>query len=216
MTGQKDNGAGPQADHHNRMSAEDRYEMLLEGAVQFFAANGFRAPLRDLAAGLGVSMPLLYRYFDSKEDLAERVYERNFISRWRDEWAGILSDRSRPLPDRLREFYLSNLAVVDRPEWIRIALHSGLDGNALTKRYIERQVGGLLELIAAEVEAETPGTPPGTTDPETLMERVWHLHSTFIYYLVRKHVMQTWTVADHARLVEVAVGNFTAGLAADG
>ena len=59
---------------------------------------------RELSRRLGVSQPLLYRYFPSKQDLINAVFEAVFMSQWRDDWISELQDRSVPLRDRLLPF----------------------------------------------------------------------------------------------------------------
>ena len=54
-----------------RMSPEDRKEAIVSAAVELFAENGFDGSTRDLARGAGITQPLLYRYFPSKESLIE-------------------------------------------------------------------------------------------------------------------------------------------------
>ena len=44
-------------------------ERILEGAGRAFAASGFRANIPAIAAEAGVSVGLIYRYFESKEEL---------------------------------------------------------------------------------------------------------------------------------------------------
>jgi AcrR family transcriptional regulator len=117
-----------------------RERMILDAAIDFFAEEGFRAETRGLADRIGVSQSLIYRYFGSKENLIERVYEKTFLSRWNPAWEETLADHSRPLRDRLLEFFRSYLIAVDDRNWIRIAMHSSLEGSDLTKRYIQGHV----------------------------------------------------------------------------
>lgn len=198
-----------------RMTPEDRREMILDGAVHFFAKHGFRAQTRALSDELNVSQALIFRYFGSKKDLVEAVYQRNFMSRWRDDWEALLRDRSVPLRERLIRFYGDYLHAVDHHDWIRISVFSGLSGNQLTKRYIETQVDGLLSIIAEEVARETGARDDAAPSSDMAHERVWHLHSTFIYYLFRKYVFKTRATDNHDALVRVAVDNFLYGLPGD-
>jgi hypothetical protein len=52
-----------------------------------------RGRRRKISKDVLVSQDLLSRFFGSKKELVERLYERNFISRSRDDWLDILSDR---------------------------------------------------------------------------------------------------------------------------
>lgn len=199
----------------SRMSPDEREKMILEKAVHFFAKHGFNAQMRQLAKAIGVSQGLIYRYFKSKDELIERVYQHNFLTRWTITWSETLQDRTRPLDVRLKEFYRDYLAVVDDYEWIRIAMYSGLSGNNLTRRYVEEQVGSLLRVIATECRTGGVGDPARVRSPDEIdIELAWHLHSTIIYYLIRKHILGTKVASDHDSLVEMMVDNFLNGLRA--
>ena len=65
-----------------RLSPTARLELILREAIIFFAEHGFEAQTRDLAARIGVSQALIYRYFRSKADLTEKVYQRIYTSKW--------------------------------------------------------------------------------------------------------------------------------------
>jgi AcrR family transcriptional regulator len=196
-----------------RMAPDDRERMILEEAVRFFARHGFAAQIRDLAAEAGISQGLVYRYFRSKRELLERVYEHNFIKRWDDSWEEALKDRSEPLDARLTRFYSGYLKAIDDPDWIRLVMYSGLERNDLTRRYIRTQVERLLQTIALECRMASGRATSGPVS-ELETEAVWHLHSTFIYYLVRKHIFAIETTADRDALVRTAVTSFLQGVGA--
>lgn len=172
-----------------RLAPAERERQILDGAVDFFAERGFAADTRLLAAHLGVSQSLVFRYFGSKDALVERVYERVFVTRWNPEWEGVLRDRGRPLADRLVEFYDAYLRVVDDPRWIRIVMLASLDGRDLTRRYVSRNAERLLRVVAEEVREAG-----GAADDD--LESAWMLHSAVIYYLVRKHIHRTRVAPD--------------------
>jgi AcrR family transcriptional regulator len=196
-----------------RMAPGDRERMILEEAVRFFALHGFGAQIRDLAAEAGISQGLVYRYFRSKRELLERVYEHNFIKRWDDSWEEALKDRREPLDARLIRFYSNYLTAIDDPDWIRLVMYSGLERNDLTRRYIRTQVERLLQTIALECRTASGSTASGAVS-EMETEAVWHLHSTFIYYLVRKHIFAIETTGDRDALVRIAVRSFLEGVGA--
>lgn len=197
-----------------RMAPDERERMILDAAIHFFAKHGFSAQLRELAREMKVSQGLIYRYFSSKQALLDRVYEHNFLRRWDPTWEKLLADRTLPLRRRLKDFYTRYLAAIDDPEWIRLVMYSGLDGNDLTRRYIRTHVEGLLRLIARECRA-LDGKRAAGEPSQAEMELVWHLHSTVIYYLVRKHIFRTATVKDTNTLVTMMIDDFLSGIAGD-
>src|SRR3569832_1188508 len=80
-------------------------------ATEFFSEEGFGGGTRDLARRLGVTQPLLYRYFPSKDDLIKEVYRTVYLEPLGDGWEKLLSDRTRPLAGRLKEFYAAYTGV---------------------------------------------------------------------------------------------------------
>lgn len=193
------------------MSPEDRERMILREAMRFFAERGFAADTRELARGLGVSQSLIYKYFNNKRELLERVYEETFVTRWKEDWEPLLRDRSLPFEQRLRQFYLDYVSVVDDKIWIRIALRSSLAGHRLTRRYITTYIDRLLRAIARELRHEQGLRTTGPISALEL-ELVWHLHSTLIYYLIRKEVHGAPVYKDVTAVVDTIVENFLYGV----
>lgn len=196
------------------MAPDEREHMILDAAIHFFARHGFSAQIRDFASAIGVSQGLIYRYFESKQALLDRVYEHNFMRRWDESWGALLADRALPLGERLKQFYARYLAAIDDSEWIRLVMYSGLDGNDMTRRYIRSHVEGLLKRIAIECRAFR-GERSGGEPDQAEMELVWHLHSTVIYFLVRKHIFRTATTKDTGALIDMTIDDFLSGLAGD-
>lgn len=179
--------------------------MILAAAVDLFAERGFGAQTKELATRLGISEALIYKYFPTKDVLVEKVYEATILSRWDPSWEEALRDRSRPFQTRLTEFFLDYLGVVDDPVWARIVMYSSLDGLDLTRGYILAHVDHLMAIVSQELE-EAIG--PGVLSHEL----VWHLQSTFIYYLMRKHIHRTPVEEDLQLFVPQVVESFLRGV----
>src|SRR6185436_6737946 len=59
-----------------RMSAENRKEAIIQAALPLFARKGFaETTTRELARAAGVSEPLLYKHFPSKEALYAEIQD---------------------------------------------------------------------------------------------------------------------------------------------
>src|SRR6516165_12580803 len=119
-----------------RLSPDDRRKEFVAKATEFFAEEGFGGGTRDLARRLGVTQPLLYRYFPSKDDLIKEVYRTVYLEPLDTGWDRLLTDRSRPLRDRLLEFYRGYTNVIFTRKWIRIYLYSGLKGLDINRWYV--------------------------------------------------------------------------------
>jgi AcrR family transcriptional regulator len=201
----------PEHSARRRFAPEERARMILEGAITFFAEHGFGGQIRELAKTLGISQALIFTYFGNKGTLLERVYDEVYVSRWRDEWIEDLGDLSRPLRDRLENYYLSYLEAIDEPIWIRIILQSGLSNNELTQRYVSVRVEQILRALMAAIRGHF-GPALSAMSDEDLYERVWDLQATFIYGLIRKHVWRLPTMKDRQRLVAGRISQFLRGL----
>ena len=204
--------AGAQRDRpvRRRLAPEARAQMILEGAVTFFAEHGFEGQVRDLAESIGVSQSLIFTYFGNKVALLERVYDEVYLSRWRDSWLKDLADRSHHFEERLNAYYISYLEAIDEPIWIRIVLQSGLSDNELTRRYVSRRVEQIVQVLVAEVRSHFGASLSGMAD-EDVRERVWDLQGSFIYGLIRKHVWRLSEMEDRPRLVSGRVSQFLRG-----
>ncbi|MBT3624713.1 MAG: helix-turn-helix transcriptional regulator, partial [Gammaproteobacteria bacterium] len=80
-----------------RLRPENREQQILDEAVSFFAEKGISGKTRDLADRLGITQPLLYRYFPTKRDLIEGVFEKVYLNKLNPEWLKTITDRERPL-----------------------------------------------------------------------------------------------------------------------
>src|ERR1700689_323824 len=103
-----------------RLSPDDRRKEFVAKATEFFGEEGFGGGTRDLARRLGVTQPLLYRYFPSKDDLIREVYRTVYLEPIETDWEKLLADRSRPIRDRLQEFYSAYPEAIFTREWLRI------------------------------------------------------------------------------------------------
>ena len=62
-----------------RMSGEDRRAVIEEAATAVFAERGYRgASIEEIARRSGVTAPVVYDHFASKQDLYERLIERHY------------------------------------------------------------------------------------------------------------------------------------------
>lgn len=184
----------------------------MEKAIAFFAEDGFESSTRDLARRLGVTQPLLYRYFPSKDDLIREVYEAVYLNRWRVEWEYILDDRTRPLRFRLQEFYEAYTDAIFSREWIRIYLFSGLKGVEINRWYVKVVEDKILHRIIREYRAEA-GLPE-SEHTQAELELSWVMHGGIFYYGVRKHIYDSKVLDDKARVISNALDVFLEGIGA--
>lgn len=194
-----------------RLASADRERQIIEGAIAYFAEAGFSGQTRELSSRLGITQPLLYRYFASKQALIERVYQTVFEGRWNPAWIPPLRDRTKPLRERLIAFYGEYAAATYRPEWIRIYMHAGLSDPTLNRRYLQLVRRELLPVYVRELRHACGFADTDTPVADEEIEFVWALHGGFFYMAVRQHVYQTRIQVDFMKHVARTVDNFLAG-----
>lgn len=189
-----------------RLTFDERRKEFISEAIQFFAEEGFESSTRELARRLGVTQPLLYRYFPSKRDLIGEVYETVYVNRWRDEWEAMIGDRSRPVRIRMADFYDSYTEVVFRSDWMRIFLFSGLKGFDINRRYMKRVKERILVPIVRECRHEAGLAD--LTPSKAEIEYAWVMHGGIYYYGVRKLIYEQAKLKNKRFVIEASLDAF--------
>jgi AcrR family transcriptional regulator len=204
----------PARTKQTRLAPDQRRAEFIRQAAELFSERGFDVGTRELARLLGVTQPLLYRYFPSKEDLIREVYNSVYVQRWRAGWDTLLKDRTRPLRERLQLFYDAYTDAIFTREWIRIYLFSGLKGVEINRWYVGMVEQRILSRIIIEYRHEA-GLAPGVAEviPSAAeMELAWLLHGGIFYYGVRKHIYGSNVLDDKALVIANALDVFLTGL----
>jgi AcrR family transcriptional regulator len=196
-----------------RLKPADRESMIVAGAVRFFAEVGFEGQTRELARRLGITQPLLYRYFPSKSALIERVYSEFFVTRLDPHSESELVDRQLPLRERLTRFYLAYARRTLTYEWVRIYMFSGLKGVGLNPRYQALLRKRVFTPVVTEIRAELglPG-PEEMKLTEGEFEHVYALHAGIFYLGVRKWIYGMELPEDFETAVANRVAAFLDGV----
>lgn len=195
------------------LDAADREQQILDFAISFVAQRGLSFTTRELAEALGVSQPLLYRYFKTKDDLLKKIYDEVYLSRWDTSWDTELADRSVPIRERLARYLKAYTNAILDERWIRIFIASALEDPQISKKYLGLLHETTFPLIFREVAAEA-GLEP-SNDPaskELAIEIVWGFHSSFFYMGVRKFIYRNKIPDDLDPVIEARVDVFVSGL----
>ena len=140
-----------------------------------------------------------------------------FLKRIDPTWSKLIAERSRPLEERLLDFYRRYAAATYTYEWIRIYMFSALMGNDINRRYIKIVEERLLKPICAEIRHHCRLPPPADAPiSEAELEHVWVMHGGIFYYAVRKYVYHSRVTDDFDGLVRRAVAAMLAGIGAIG
>jgi len=198
-----------------RLAAADRERQIVDGAIRFFAEFGFAGQTRELAERVGITQPLLYRYFATKQALIERVFDEVFLKRLDPQWGALIGNRSRPLEERLVEFYAAYSRATYTYEWIRIYMFSALMGNDLNRRYIGIVEDAILRPMCNEIRHYC-GLPGAEVIPisEIELEHVWVMHGGLFYYAVRKYIYHSRVSEDFPAIAKRAVTAMLRGVRA--
>jgi AcrR family transcriptional regulator len=194
-----------------RLSPDERRAEFLRKAAEFFAEEGFDGGTRELARKLGVTQPLLYRYFPSKDELIAEVYRTVYLERWKPEWDDLLGNRAMPIRQRLQEFYVAYTDAIFTREWMRIYLFSGLKGVDINRWYVGVVRDRVLKRIIEEYRHEA-GLPVETEPAPAELELAWVLHGGLFYYGVRKHIYGSDVLEDKTRVIANALDVFLEGI----
>ncbi len=187
----------------HRMTSDERREDFIEKSTKLFAQNGFESSTHELARRLGVTQPLLYRYFASKKELIEAVHEEVYIRMWKPEWGALIADRTQPLRWRLIEFYQRYTETIYDPDWIRLFLYSGLRGEEINRRYVALAVDRIVRPIIAEIRAaaDLPAEPASQAE----IDAVLAIHGGIFYFGVIKLVYEQDTPDQKDRVITFSV-----------
>lgn len=193
-----------------RLAPDERRRDIIDKAIVYFAEVGFEGGTRELAKRLSVTQPLLYRYFPSKEALIQEVYDTVYLQRWNDDWTDLLEDRSRPLRDRLIEFYSAYTDAIFTREWMRIFFFAGLKGLDITKWYVSIVKKRILHRICIEYRHEL-GLNLDTPLREEELELAWTMHGGIFYHGIREHIYQMQNGGDRPALIANALDVYLNG-----
>ena len=193
-----------------RLSPDDRRTEIIVKATEFFSEEGFGGGTRALARKLGVTQPLLYRYFPSKDDLIREVYRKVYLEPLKTGWDKELSDRSRPLRVRLQAFYETYTNTIFTRRWLRIYLYSGLKGLHMNRWYVGMVRDKILARIIRECRHEA-GLAVQSKPTAAELELAWVFHGGIFYYGVRKYIYDAPVFEDKSQMISDALDIFLAG-----
>lgn len=172
-----------------RLTPEARERQIVVGAIDYFAEVGLDGHTRELARRLGITQPLLFRYFPTKAALIERIYEEVYLKRWDPGWEATVRDTALPCLERFRRFEIDYQHRIDDYAWLRIFVSAGLKGFDLPSRYLgmvrERIFAPLLAGMRAESNLPN-AQAQALSDDE--FELLFGIHGALVYVGLRSRV----------------------------
>ncbi len=194
-----------------RMPSQDREQLIVAEATRYFAEHGLSGGTIALARRIGMTQPLLYKYFRTKEALIERVYESLFPGHWNPEWEKVLDDESIPLRARLKLFYREFARDVLTYEHVRLFLFSGLSKFDYNARYYSILTERIFLRIARALRHEFAPARARKPVSEEELELVQSLHAAIYHVAFRKFVHYSALRFDIGDLIEMKVDFFMDG-----
>ncbi|MBN3786436.1 TetR/AcrR family transcriptional regulator [Burkholderia sp. Ac-20353] len=193
-----------------RLAPEEREQQIVDKAIEHFATHGFSGSTRELAREIGVTQPLLYRYFPSKDALIDRVYSE--IYKWDPTWEKQISDRTIPLQERLSGFYRSYAHTILQREWIRTFIFAGLSREGINTKYLTKLRERVFLPVLRELRSayDIPD-PASKAQLDAEIELIWNLHASIFYIGVRMWVYGLPVPEDVDTLVDRQVDVFLNG-----
>src|SRR5262245_8094489 len=126
------------------MSKDTKRQEILKSAMELFAKNGFRGTTtRDLAAQAGVNEAIIFRHFNTKQELYRAILEEK-VNQSRDSHYAELERLAEAGDDRK---FLETLGhkFLDRHEndstFMRLLLFSALEGHELSEMFLASIAG---------------------------------------------------------------------------
>jgi len=190
-----------------RLTPAERREQIIEAAIAFFSEVGFEGRTRALSSRVGVTQPLLYKYFPTKRALVEEVYARLYLGRLKPHWPALIAERRRPVRERMTRFYLEYAEAILTREWVRLFMFAGLEGKDLNRRYLKRLSEVLLVPLHQEIVLAIRQSH-GARAPVPSLDDLWVHHGGFFYIGIREHIYGLPPPEDRARTIEGAVARF--------
>jgi AcrR family transcriptional regulator len=196
-----------------RLPPTDRRREIVVKAAEFFSQYGFDAGTRDFARYIGLTQPIIYRYFPTKQALIQEVCKVVYLDLWSERWDEILIDTRLPLRTRLIEFFDQYTDVIMNSQWLRLYLFAGLRGAQINELYITLIEEKIIKRIAVECWKEYGLGRPDVV-PNADLETVWTLQGGIFYYGVRRFVYGLPVHSEKRDMITTAVDMFLAGYGA--
>lgn len=180
---------GKPAPKRRRKSSEERARDIIVAAADHFSEVGFVGGTRDIAKRVGVTQPLLYRYFPDKDTLIEAVYKSVYLDSWNPEWDQGLQDRSMPVRARFERFYADYIAANFTPRWLRISYFAGLRDSQFNQWYTHLVEELILKQLVREHRIELGFADDAYVATDEL-EAAWQMHGGLLHFGWRRHVLE--------------------------
>jgi AcrR family transcriptional regulator len=138
------------------MAGEERRLQILRVAVHLFSQRGFRGTTtKEIAQAAGVSEAMVFRHFATKEELYTAILDHKACSDAIADPCKLVAESVERKDDRAVFETLAFTALEhhdqDR-EFLRLLLHSALEGHELAQMFWDRNVLQIYEFLGSYIE----------------------------------------------------------------
>jgi AcrR family transcriptional regulator len=135
-----------------RMTGDERRDQILHIAIKLFSRNGFRGTTtKKIAEEAGVSEAMVFRHFATKRELYHAILDHKACEGGKATPLVIINDVIKTKDD-FEVFYQIILHALDQhqqdPEYMRLLMHSALEGHELAEMFVNENVVPLYEVLS--------------------------------------------------------------------
>ena len=138
------------------MAGEKRRLQILSVAVRLFSPRGFRGTTtKEIAHAAGISEAMVFRHFATKEELYAAILDHKSCAIGLEDPCAIVADSVARKDDRAVFETLAYTALQQHEndtEFMRLLLHSALEGHQLAQMFWDRNVLRMYEFLSAYIE----------------------------------------------------------------
>ncbi|MDX6712515.1 MAG: hypothetical protein QOH96_3531 [Blastocatellia bacterium] len=150
------------------MIAEERRRQIIRVAVSLFALRGFRGTTtKEIANAAGVSEAIIFRHFATKEDLYSAILDDCACEGSVDPFEA-MAEAFKGDDDRA-VFQALGLAILnfhdENPEFLRLLMHSALEGHELSQMFWDRTVTRTYEFLGGYIRRRQAAGALRAMDP---------------------------------------------------
>ncbi|MGJ8610210.1 MAG: TetR/AcrR family transcriptional regulator [Octadecabacter sp.] len=183
-----------------RESSRRRAQEIVSAAAEHFSEVGFAGSTREIAKRAGVTQPLLYRYFPTKNDLIEAVYRTVYLERWNSDWDSLLADRTMTTRQRFETFYREYVQIAFTPIPLRLTYYAGLRDADINQWYNQVIEELILKQLVREHRVEL-GLADEAYVSAAQLEPAWQIHGGLMHYGWRKHILNLQVAPDLEQVI---------------
>lgn len=183
-----------------REASRKRAREIVSAAAEHFSEVGFAGSTREITKRAGVTQPLLYRYFPTKDDLIEAVYRTVYLESWNQDWDAALKDRATSVRQRFETFYHEYVHMAFKPIPLRLSYYAGLRDADINQWYNQLIEELILKQLVREHRVEL-GLPDEAYVSASHLEPAWQIHGGLMHYGWRKHVLNQRVAPDVEQVI---------------